>query len=216
MPHTSRYLSAHTRVSSENTPPFNYKKPKRVISCSKTSSVLSKLLVYPIPSESNKKSSNFCALVLTSAESLAILEEKERAKKDKEQLRLSGKKEREDKIKAKEKEKQRKLQEKQAKQKEVQAKARSQGEKRKSSSRTTVNCRKRKRVEALKVTAGMHTSTDNECAVCSGQYTDENGPVDDSEWIPMPSYNYTVLYSIIITGFDHECTLALHKGTLRG
>ena len=52
--------------------------------------------------------------------------------------------------------------------------------KRKSSQDAAVVGTKRRKVEEIKVTG----TSENECAVCSGQYADENGfLIDDSEWI---------------------------------
>ena len=123
LPGSSKHRSTHSLGSSENSPPFHKSTviPRCTTSHPQTSSVLSELQVYPVPTQPKKSLSN-CARVLTSVESLALLEEKEQAKKDQEELKIKRKKEREEKRIAKEKEKQRKLQEKQTRQVEVQDK----------------------------------------------------------------------------------------------
>ena len=171
-------------VSSENTPPVHSKKSAASPSTSfrsKTSSVLSELLVYPVPSQLKKRSSN-SARVLTSVESLALLEEKEQAKKEQEELKIRKRKEREEKKIAREdlklQEKERKQREKKSRQMEAISKAKSKRTKRKGSDAVVVGTKRRK------VEIKVSRTSENECAVCSGQYADENGfLIDDSEWI---------------------------------
>ena len=152
--------------------------------------MLSELLVYPTPTQKKRSSSNQCARVLTSAESLALLEEKEQIKKDQQEQKIRRKKEREEKKLAREKEKQHKLQERAMRQKVAKEKARAKaaekatakGRKRKPSS--VPSCSQKRRKVKVKDSDRREVHADNECAVCCGQYQDVTGNrVDDSEWI---------------------------------
>ena len=156
-------------------------------------SPLAEFLVYPTPVRKTKAKAATCtksARVLTSAESRAFLEEKDRKKKEQEEEKARRKREREERQLAKEEAKRRKMEEREAKKLE-----KLEEEKKKDSSSVANKKRKelpvktypkRQKVNAHKCRKmGQDT-----CCVCLGQYKDD---IDESgcvlinhDWIQCP------------------------------
>ena len=152
-------------------------------------SPLAELLVYPTPTQKASKTKS-CARVLTSAESIAMLEEKARKKEEQEEKERK-KKDRELKKAANEEEKKRKAQERQAKQAEKQKK--SSGQKRNNSSCDGSRSKQQKldRGEDESQDAGIqhHEISKDECAACFGLFEDD---ADSVEWIECTNENCRV------------------------
>lgn len=152
-------------------------------------SPLAELLIYPTPTQQKAKPKS-SARVLTSAESIALLEEKARKKQEEKEEKERKKKEREMKRNLRQEEKKRKAQEREArkaeKQKKVdQSKAKERGQKRGNSLDKSSSTSKRKRVDSSfdesQDTGIQHREVStNECAVCFGLYEDDPEP---TEWI---------------------------------
>ena len=111
----TRNVGNHQKYTQSSTPLQKSKMPPKRLP-------LSELLVYPTPTQKVSKTKS-CARVLTSAESIAVLEEKARKKREEQEEKERKKKERELKKDAREEEKKRKAQERQDKQAEKQKKA---------------------------------------------------------------------------------------------
>ena len=128
--------------------------------------------------------------MLTSAESIALLEKKARKKQEEKEEKERKKKERETKKNLQEEEKKRKAQEREAKkaekQKSLEQKKKECGQKRGNSSNGMASTRsKRQRVDnsfdESQDTGIQHREVStNECAVCFGLYEDDPDP---AEWI---------------------------------
>jgi len=152
-------------------------------------SPLADLLVYPTPTQQKAKPKS-SARVLTSAESIALLEEKARKKQEEKEEKERKKKEREMKRNQREEEKKRKAQEREArkaeKQKKVdQKKSKEHVQKRGNSSDRSSSTSKRPRVDSTfdesQDTGIQHREVStNECAACFGLYEDDPEP---TEWI---------------------------------
>jgi len=159
-------------------------------------SPLSTLLVYPKQKTKTQQAPK-CARVLTSAESLAYLEEKQRKKKEEQEQKEQRKKEREMKKLQKEQEKIRKQQEKEAKKNQQKNKITKAAKRKRlveeSEPDTTKEATKRRRPDDRESNLqksnedGLqhHEISQNECAACFGAYEED---VDDDgnltvEWI---------------------------------
>ena len=151
-------------------------------------SPLRELLIYPTPTQ-RKAKPNCSARVLTSAESIALLEEKARKKQEEKEEKERKKKEREMKKNLREEEKKRKAQEREAKKAEKQKsvnKKKTKGQKRgNSSDESASTTSKRQRVDSSfdesQDTGIQHREVStNECAACFGLYEDDPEP---AEWI---------------------------------
>ena len=158
-------------------------------------SPLAELLVYPSPTQKASKTKS-CARVLTSAESIAMLEEKAHKKREEQEEKEQKKKDREAKKAAKEEEKKRKAQERQAKQAEKQKKAeqkKSSGQKRNNSSCDGSRSKQQKldSGEDESQDAGIqhHEISKDECAACFGLFEDD---ADSVEWIECTNENCRV------------------------
>ena len=153
-------------------------------------SPLADLLVYPTPTQQKAKPKS-SARVLTSAESIALLEEKARKKQEEKEEKERKKKEREMKRNHREEEKKRKAQEREARKAEKQKKfdqkkSKERGQKRgNSSDKSSSATNKRPRVDSTfdesQDTGIQHREVStNECAACFGLYEDDPEP---TEWI---------------------------------
>ena len=145
-------------------------------------SPLAELLVYPTPTQKKAKPKSL-AHVLTSAESIALLEEKLRKKQEEKEEKERKKKERERKKKLREEEKERKAQEREAKKAKQQTKKKECGQKRANEIAGTRSKRQRvgNSVEESQDTGIQHREVStNECVVCFGLYEDDP---DSAEWI---------------------------------
>ena len=183
----TRNVGNHQKYTQPSTPLQKSKMPPK-------RSPLSELLVYPTPTQKVSKTKS-CARVLTSAESIAMLEEKARKKREEQEEKERKKKERELKKATREEEKKRKAQERQAKQAEKQKKAdqkKSNGQKRKNSSSDGSSKRQRlDRGEDESQDAGIqhHEISKDECAACFGLFEDD---ADSVEWIECTNKNCRV------------------------
>ena len=110
----ARNVGDHRKYTPPSTPLQKSKMPAK-------RSPLTELLVYPTPTQKVSKTKS-CARMLTSAESIAMLEEMARKKRKEQEEKERWKKERELKKAAREEEKKQKAQERQAKQAEKQKK----------------------------------------------------------------------------------------------
>ena len=161
-------------------------------------SPLAELLVYPTPTQRASKTKS-CARVLTSAESITMLEEKARKKREEQEEKERKKKDRELKKAAREEEKKRKAQERQAKQAEKQAEKQKKAEQKKSSGQKRNNSlcdgsrSKRQKLdrEDESQDAGIqhHEILKDECAACFGLFEDD---ADSVEWIECTNENCRV------------------------
>ena len=148
-------------------------------------SPLTELLVYPTPTKKISKAKS-CARVLTSADSIAILEEKARKKREEQEEKERRKKERELKKAAREVEKKRKAGERQAKQAEKQKKAEQKGTTGQKRNGLFVGSRsKRQRLdrrenESHDTGVQQREVSKDECAACFGLFEDDDELV---EWI---------------------------------
>jgi len=175
--------SAAVLDNSENTPHYNNSSVQR--SSAPTRSPLAELLVYPTPTQKTSKNRS-CCRVLTSSESIAMLEEKARKKREEQEEKERKRKDRELKKAAKEEQKRQKVQERQAKQAEKQKKAeekRAGGQKRSSASNASKS--KQQRVDVSNDDSqdnGLqhHEISKDECAACFGLFEDDP---DSVEWI---------------------------------
>ena len=79
-------LPSETPLPTESASPLTEKNPPSVDNTLQKTSSLSSLLVYPKPQKKPQQTPK-CARVLTSAESLAYLQEKERKKKEEKELK---------------------------------------------------------------------------------------------------------------------------------
>ena len=168
-------------------------------------SPLSSLLVYPKPPHKKSHQTPKCARVLTSAESLAYLQEKERKKKEEQELKELRKKEREKKRLEREQDKVRKQQQKEAKKKQQENKITQANKKdaevendtsKVDSLRPAITRRtaKRRRLEETESNNSKKSKEDglqhneisqNECAACFGTYEEDLNNAGDliAEWI---------------------------------
>ena len=184
----ARNVGDHQKYTPPSTPLQKSKMPAK-------RSPLAELLVYPTPTQKVSKTKS-CARVLTSAESIAMLEEKARKKREEQEEKERKKKERELKKAAREEEKKRKAQERQAKQAEKQKKAeqkKSSGQKRNNSSSDGSRSKRQRldRGEDESQDAGIqhHEITKDECAACFGLFEDD---ADSVEWIECTNENCRV------------------------
>lgn len=162
-------------------------------------SPLSELLVLPAcTTPKRKKDPPKSARVLTSAQSLEILVQKEQKKKEEQEEKERKKLEREQKRQQKEREKAQKQQEKQAKKAEMEAKkAEKEAEKRrkmeerekkkaeKRATKPTKQYPMRRSAEKENVEPERHGASGDVCTVCCGAYSDD---IDDdgevsADWI---------------------------------
>ena len=192
--HNSKGIVDCENVENDNVEPDNHEKnpqndhqkvlpphtPLQRTTVSAKRSPLAELLVYPTPTQKASKAKS-CARVLTSAESIALLEEKARKKREEQEEKERRKRERELKKAAKEEEKKRKAQERQSKQAEKQKKAeqpKSSGQKRNGSSEGSKS--KRQQLDREEDGVQHREVSQNECAACFGLFEDDTEPV---EWI---------------------------------
>ena len=158
----------------------------------KTFSHISQFLAYPTqsstPKPPSKKTKNLISgpRVLTSAQALALLEEKEKQKKEELLEKERKKKEREEKKKAKEEERKRKAVEREKKKEERKQRAIEKENAKKRAEEKQNKGLKQRQEEQPHNTKGLLVEeiSSNECAVCLGSYDDDvpNG-VLTREWV---------------------------------
>ena len=149
-------------------------------------SPLSELLVYPQPAKKKSEGKKYAARVLTSVESIALLEEKKRKKIEEIEEKQRKKKEREMKKIAKEEEKKRKALEREAKKAEAEnKKSKGTTKKRPAKSSLASNSKRQKFVEdktddeCEEVGLQHREISESECAACFGQWEDDEA----EEWL---------------------------------
>ena len=137
--------------------------------------------MYPKPTPKRKTEVKGCARVLTSAQSRALLAEKECKKVEQQNEKERKKKEREEKRLAKEEEKKKKDQEREAKKTERQRKAEEKAKEKKEKrskvvhGEKTLTCPRQKRRKVDRESDGLQSReiSLNECAVCFGLYEED-------------------------------------------
>lgn len=146
-------------------------------------SPLSELLVYPTCAKKKTEVKKFAARVLTSAESIALLEEKKHKKFEEIEEKQRKKKEREMKKIAREEEKKRKALEREAKKAEAEKNRKNKDatKKRPVRSSDTANSKRQKICddECNEVGLQHREISESECAVCFGHWEED----DADEWL---------------------------------
>ena len=146
-------------------------------------SPLSELLVYPTCAKKKTEVKKYAVRVLTSAESIALLEEKKQKKLEEIEEKQRKKKEREMKKIAREEEKKRKALEREAKKAEAEKNKKNKGtiKKRPVKSSDTANPKRQKICEDECEEVGLQHReiSESECAACFGHWEED----DADEWL---------------------------------
>ena len=174
-------------------------------SCERVLTDITEFLNYPVilatPKSRPKKSTG--PRVLTSAEAIAMMEAKEKQKKEEQEAKELRKKEREEKKRQREQEKVRKTEEKlkreaerRRKAEEREAEKRRKAEQREAEKKRKAELRQKQASERGRygkqqaVESGLQSAeiTSNECAICLGVYEDDviDGTLE-KEWIQCPN-----------------------------